>query len=61
MVNQDKDLVFTTFQIVAPSFECPKNSEKVLIVSLVPSFCRNLFSGKKNYKILLSNFVLREF
>ena len=49
MVRKDKNLMFTTFQVVAPSLECPNNGLKLAVVGLVSSLCRNHFPRKERY------------
>ncbi len=59
MVSKDEDLVFTAFQIVAPSLEGFNNSQELLIVSLVPSLSGDHLSREKGYWMLLINFGFR--
>ncbi len=49
MVSQHKNLVFTAFQVMAPSFESLNNGQKFLMVLLVASFHRNDLFRKKNH------------
>lgn len=60
-IYKDKDLIFTAFQIVSQSFKNLNNSQKIMIVSLVPGLVQNYLSGKKSYQILLTIFGLWEF
>ncbi len=48
MVDQQKNLVFTAFQVMAPSFESLKNGEKFLMLRLVARLYRNDLFRKKD-------------
>ncbi len=56
IVCKDKEFVFAAFQVVVLSLKCLNNGQELLIVSLVQSFCKNHFSKKKGYWVLLTNF-----
>lgn len=60
VISEDEDLVFTAFQVVAPSLKDFNNSQKLLIVDLLPSFDRDYFLREKDYWMPLANFGLRE-
>lgn len=49
VVGKNKDLIFATLQIVAPSFKDFNNSPELLIVSLIPSLGGDHFSREKSY------------
>lgn len=46
-VYQDNNLIFATFQIIISSLKGFNNSQKLLIVNLVPSFGGDYYSKKK--------------
>ena len=48
-VNENEDLVFAAFHVLAPSFEGFNDSQELLIMSLVPSLCKNYLSGEKDH------------
>ena len=56
MVNEDKDLVFAVFQVVAPSLKGFNDSQELLIIGLVLRLSGNHFSKEKGYWMLLANF-----
>ena len=56
MVNKNEDLIFATFQVMAPSLKSFNNNKKLLIVSLIPSLSENHFWKKKDYLIPSTNF-----
>ncbi len=60
MVSKDKDFIFAAFQVVAPSLKGFNNSQKLLIVSLVPSLSRDHLSREKGYWMPLTNFGFRK-
>ncbi len=49
MVSKDKDLVFAAFQVEAPSHKGFNDSQKLLIMSLVPSLSRDYLLREKGY------------
>lgn len=49
MVNQNEDLIFIDFQVVASSFKNFNNSQKFLIIGFVSSLNKAHFLRKKNY------------
>ncbi len=59
MIDEDEDLIFAAFPIVAPSLKGFNNSQELLIVSLVPSLSGDHLSREKGYWVLLANFELR--
>ncbi len=59
MVSKDEDLVFATFQVVAPSFKDFNNSQELLIVGFVSSLSGGHLLREKGYWILLANFGFR--
>lgn len=59
VVGEHKDFVFAAFQVVAPSLEGFNDSQKLLIVSLVPGLSRYHLSGEKGHRVPLTNFGLR--
>ncbi len=59
VVSEDEDLVFTTFQVVAPSLKGFNDGQELLIVSLVSSLSRDHLSREKSYWVPLANFRLR--
>ena len=54
MVRKDKNLMLAIFQIVALHFKSLDNSQKLAIVGFIPSLCKNHFSRKEGYGILLA-------
>lgn len=56
IVSKDKHLVLTAFKIVTSSFKGLNNSQKLIIISFITSFCKNYLSKKKNYWMVLTNF-----
>ncbi len=59
MVSKDEDLIFATFQVVAPSLKGFNDSQELLIVSLVPSLSEDHLSREKGYWMPLANFGIR--
>ncbi len=49
IVSKDEDLVFATFQVVAPSFKGFNNSKEFLIVAFVLSLSRDHLLREKAY------------
>ncbi len=43
MVNKDKNLVFAAFQVIVLSLKGFNNSKKLLVISFIASFGKNLF------------------
>lgn len=58
VVSEDEDLIFAAFQVVAPSLKEFNDSQKLLIVSLVSSFCRNHLFREKGHWMPLAIFGL---
>ena len=56
MFRKNVDLVFTTFQVVAPSLKGPNNGQELLIVGLVVSFSSNYLLREKSNWVSLINF-----
>lgn len=56
IIYEYKDLVFTTFEIIAPGFENFHNDQKLLIVDYILSFYQDYFFEEKWHKISLSWF-----
>ena len=54
MVRKDKNLMLATFQIVTPRLKGLDNSQKLTIVDLTPSLCRNFSPRKKRYQVPLA-------
>ena len=61
VVRKDKNLLFATFQIVTLRFKGLDNSQKLAIVSLIPSFYRNHFSWKDRYQVPLAQINLSDY
>ena len=49
VIYQDKYFILTTFQIVMPRLRNFDNSQKIIIINLVSSFCINYFLRKEDY------------
>lgn len=49
MIYEHKNLVLAALQVVAPDLKDFNNSQELLIVNFIPSFCQNHLSGEKNY------------
>lgn len=49
IVSKDKHLILSAFKIVASSFKSLNNSQKLIIMSFITSFCKNYLSKEKNY------------
>ena len=49
VVRKDKNLMLATFQIVTPRLEGFDNGQKLAVVGLIPSLCRNHFPKKEGY------------
>ncbi len=58
VVNEDEDLMFAVFQVVAPSFKGFNDSQELLVVGFVSSLNGNHFLREKGYWVLLANFRL---
>lgn len=56
MVNEDKDLIFAAFQVVAPSFKSFNNSQQLLIVSLISSLGKDHLLREQGHWIPMANF-----
>ena len=54
VVCEDKHFVFAAFQIVTLCFEGFDNSQKLAVVGLLSSLCRNHFSQKERYRVPLA-------
>ena len=61
MVCKDKNLMLVTFQIVMPCLESLNNSQKLIIVGLIPSLYRNYFLKKERYKVPLAQIGLSNY
>ena len=61
MVCKDKHFVLAAFQIVTPCFEGFDNSQKLAVMGLVSSLCRNHFSRKKRYRVPLTQIGLSDY
>ena len=61
MVRKDKNLMLATFQIVTPRLKSLNNSQKLTVVGLIPSFCRNHFSKKESYWIPLAQIGISDY
>ena len=64
MVRKDKNLMLATFQMVTPRLERFDDGQKLVVVSFIPSLCRNHFPRKEGYwvplaQIDLSNYPIR--
>ena len=64
VVLKDENLMLATFQKVAPRLESLNNSQKLTVVGLISSLCRNHFLRKESYWVLLaqigfSNYPIR--
>ena len=51
LVSENEDLVFETFQIMPPCFECFDDGQKLTVVSFVSSFGRNYFTQKIGHQM----------
>ena len=49
VVYKNKNFILVIFQIVMSRFKNLNNSQKLAIVGLIPSFCRNYFPRKEGY------------
>ena len=58
VVRKDENLMLATFQIVTLYFEGFDNSQKLAIVGLISSLCKNHFPRKKGYWVLLTQIGL---
>ena len=54
MVRKDKNLMLATFQIMTPRLESLDDSQKLVVVDLIPSLYKNDFPGKKRYWVPLA-------
>ena len=61
VVCEDEHFVLAAFQIVTPCFEGFDNSQKLAVVGLVSSLCRNHFSRKERYRVLLAQIGLSDY
>ena len=61
MVRKDEDFILATFQIVISCLESLDNSQKLTVVSLIPSLCRNRFPRKKGYWVPLAQIGLSDY
>ncbi len=59
VVDEDKNLIFAAFEVVAPSLKGFNNSQELLIVTLVPSLSGEHLLREKSYWVPLANFGLR--
>ena len=61
VICEDKDLIFTIFKIMALDFKNFDDSQKLTVISLVPSFYRNDFSKKERYQVLLAQISFSDY
>ena len=61
VVCKDENLMLATFQIVTPRLESVDNSQKLTVVGLIPSLCRNHFPTKEDYWVLLAQIGLSDY
>ena len=61
MVRKDEDLMLATFQIVTPRLKGLDDSQKLTIMGLIPSLCRNHFLRKEGYWVLLAQIGLSDY
>ena len=61
MVCKDKKLILITFQIVRPHLKGLNNSQKLAVVSLIPSLCKNHFPRKEGYWMPLAQIGLSDY
>lgn len=54
MISRDKNLIFTSFQVVAPSFKSPNDIQKLLLIGFVMYLSRNHPSREKGYEVPLA-------
>ena len=53
MVHKNEDFMLAIFQIVMPCLKNFDDGQKLAVVSLIPSLCRNHFSRKEGYWVPL--------
>lgn len=51
-VSEDKDLKFRALQVLTPSLQVLINGQEFLVMSFVPSVCRNDLSRDKSYGVV---------
>ena len=61
VICKNENFILAAFQIVTPCFEGFDNSQKLAIVGLVSSLCRNHFSQKKHYRVLIAQIGLSNY
>ena len=61
VVRKDKNLILAIFQIVTPRLKDLDDSQKFTVVGLISSLCRNHFSRKEGYEILLAQIGLSDY
>ena len=61
VVRKDKNLMLATFQIVTPRLESLNNSQKLAVIGLIPSLCRNFFPRKEGYWIPIAQISLSDY
>ena len=61
VVCEDKHLVLATFQIVTLCLEGFDDSQKLAVVGLISSLCKNHFSRKECYRMLLAQIGLNDY
>lgn len=54
IISEDKNLIFVVFQVIILSLEIINNSQKLLIISLILSLCRNYLFQNIGYYVLLT-------
>ena len=64
IIYKYENLMLATFQIVTPPFEGLDNSQKLIVVGLIPSLCKNHLPKKEDYwlpqaQIGLSDYPIR--
>ena len=61
MVRKDENLMLATFQIVTPRLKGFDNGQKLAVVGLIPSLCRNYFLRKESYWVPLAQIGLSDY
>ena len=61
VVCEDEHLVLATFQIVTPCLKGFDDSQKLAVVGLISSLCRNHFSRKECYRMPLAQIGLSDY
>lgn len=55
MICEHKNFVLTVFKVRGPSLECLNDSYKFLVVSLIPSLCKNHHFREKTIRCHFPN------